>query len=216
MSGLAYLPYYAALRDEPPENAILVWNIVPALVALGAWLFLGEALTAWQYGGIALLVLSSLVAEYAPNARRRAGWRRAARMMLLSSLFIAAQMIGMKFVFGRAPYATAFAWISLGSLALGATLLLRAKTRSALAPLLKNVALDRRIIGNQLLDVAAISTKAYATSIGPVSLVQSVEGVQPLFVMLLAATLFKRKRTRGQTVRVVAATALAIVGLWMV
>lgn len=217
VSGLAYLPYYFALKDEPPENAILVWNVIPAFVAVGAWLFLGESLSWPQYGGIALLVISSLLAEYAPDGRRSKGWHRAARMMIISSLLITAQMIGTKFVFDRVPYDAGFFWISIGSFGLSVALLFRTKTRIILQSTIRNIGLDARMVGNELLDVGATAAKAYAISIGPVSLVQAAEGVQPLFVMLLAATLFRRKqkRTRAELLRVAAATGLAIVGLWV-
>jgi drug/metabolite transporter (DMT)-like permease len=55
-SGLAYLPFFTLVRDIGPSRTLTVGLTVPILGPLWGWLFLGEALTASMFLGMALVV----------------------------------------------------------------------------------------------------------------------------------------------------------------
>lgn len=60
-TGLA-LPHacsYAALRSTSAVNALLLLNLMPVLVALGAWRLLGQPMRPLQWAGIALAMLGA-------------------------------------------------------------------------------------------------------------------------------------------------------------
>lgn len=209
---LSYLPYYYALRETSAANVILMWNLIPAFVTGLAWVFLDEALAPAQYAAIALLVMSSLLAAYRKAGTQTVG-RWAYPLMAGSSVLVAVQVLATKRVFHEVDFATGFGWISAATFAVALLFLLRTKTRSALR-LARTLQTEERVVVGELLDVGAGAAKTFAISLGSVSVVQALEGTQPLFVVLFGALFFHhaQKITRADAARVLIATALAVTG----
>ena len=61
---LAFVNWLYVLRWIPLNLAYLVTSSVQALIALGAWLLLGEHISALRWGGIALITLGILFSAH--------------------------------------------------------------------------------------------------------------------------------------------------------
>ncbi|MCX7716844.1 MAG: EamA family transporter [Candidatus Sumerlaeaceae bacterium] len=66
---LPYVFFLAGLRRAPASRAAIVSTLEPAIIAVGAYLFLGESLTVSQMTGISLVIAAVGVIEAAPIAR---------------------------------------------------------------------------------------------------------------------------------------------------
>ncbi len=215
MLGLsAYALYYFALRDDDVADVIIFWNLTPVFVAILAFFIAYERLSAAQTIAIGLIVLSSFVAESAPN--RKGSSRRAYVMMFAASIAVAVEVTLGKVLYDRVDFIAGFAWVSLFTL-LCATVLLCSRWHAGRK---KNSWKDiGTYIVSELCDTGAGSLKAFAVSLGPVSVVQALEGIQSLFVMGFESVGLVGRRTRrtfAQSVRLVTASVLAVLGLLLI
>ena len=212
---LVYAPYFEALKVGSPASIILMWNLSPALVAVLAHLTIGETLRAPQYLGMLLLVASSSFAAVRLGRTQRV--RGAFGWMTLASVLLALSSVMEKGVFQRVPFEVGFAWISLGSLL--TTLVLAFALPDARRQLAKALRTQQAaiLLLNEGLDLGASTSLEYATSVGPVSLVHAVGGIQPLFVLLFATLSIRHtENLKRDWLSTAVAVGLAFVGLGLV
>ena len=212
---LVYYPYFRALMISSPSRALLMWNLSPALVAVMAHAFLHEVLSTAQLVGVGLLIGSSLIAIPACALQKYSlapyAW------MSLASILLATQAVLEKALFAHASLASGIGWMSLAA---GITTLIIVAIVPRSRP---NVSVvvgtdTRRLVLNQLLDVSAVLCLSAATSLGPVSLVHAIGGIQPIMVLaigVVAAGMLRVPvmRSSVQWGRTSVACGLAVVGL---
>jgi drug/metabolite transporter (DMT)-like permease len=218
-----YLPYFHALELAPPSDVLMFWNLAPVFVALSSWLILGEVLGLREYLGIGLLLGSALMLE-APVARKH--WQAAQRWMLLASLLLAMAAVLEKDTFLHSTMTVGIEWISISSFATacltGLVLFSRKPAGWILPRQVQETGTMVMLVLNQLLDVGAVLCVEVATSLGSVSLVHAIGGLQPVFALVfgsipvLAAAGPKRKWTRRQAYRAMIVIASSIAGLALV
>ncbi len=183
---LVYFPYFKALLFESASTVTLMWNLSPVLIVALARLTIGERLSAASYCAVALLVASASLASF--RWQRGAAWSTALPWMSAASVLLAISSVLEKAVYDRLPFVQGLSWISLGGLL--ATLVVAAsagRSRIELRHAFRQ-RLGVLLVANEGLDLAAICTLGLATSLGPVSIVHAVGGLQPLFVLLFRAT----------------------------
>jgi uncharacterized membrane protein len=222
VSLFAYYPYFRALETANPASAILLWKLSPVFVAVFALVFFGERLSATKYIAIALLILSAVIVDGLHiRSRKIVGGTKAASWMVLASCMTAAQALMEKQLFTSSSSSTGLALISLGSFLSGAVLLFLSKQRRTIV---RAFAKDGLLLaGNQLLDVAATVCLSLAISLGAVSLVVALEGVQALFILGLAwiaSRIFSPEQFRVAKAppawRIIIAVVLTIGGLTLI
>lgn len=210
----AYAPYYLALRHDDAADVILFWNLTPAFVAILAFFIAHERLSLVQSIAVSLIVIGSFVAESTPN--RKGSSRRAYTLMLGASLLVAFEVALGKLLYDRVGFISGFSWVSFTML-LCATALLFSRWRVRHR---KNSWKDiGTYIVSELCDTGAGSLKALAVSLGPASIVQALEGIQSLFVVVFESFGFVGRRihrTTQQKIRIVVASVLAMVGLFLI
>lgn len=214
---LVYFPYLRALEVASPASVILMWNLAPVFIVGIAWFALGERLLPSEYVAVVLLVASTLTA--ARHRGSETAWSRGLPWMVLASLLIAVEAVLQKALFEHAAFAPGLAWMSAATCGTAIVLIpLRASTRRALRG-----ALDWRTVAvltaNEGLDVGAGAALSRATSLGPVTLVHAVGGLQPLFILVFAAITAQRSErptARGELARHAVAIALAVAGLGLI
>jgi len=212
---LVYYPYLTSLETESPSAVILMWNLTPVAIVGLARLFLHEHLASSEYFALALLVTSSIVAAVHLSP---VGWMsRAFPWMVLASVLLAASSIIEKSIYDRLPFSAGIGWISLGAmLTTGAFWVVCVNSRRTLIRSLRSP-LATLLVVNELLDLGAACALSLATSLGSVSLVHAVGGIQPIFVLLFGAVASRNlRRTRGEWVRTFIAAGLAITGLRLI
>jgi drug/metabolite transporter (DMT)-like permease len=205
-----YFPYFRALAHESASMVVLMWNLSPVLMHVLAMVTIRETLSTSESVAIGLLVGSASVAGY---RRRGASWSRAIPWMVVASILLAGSSVLEKAVYERLPFAEGLAWISLGTLlATVATAALAARSRRRVVAALRSP-LGRVLLGNEALDLGAICSMGLATSLGAVSLVHAVGGLQPLFVALARPITRTSARRPSELARTLLASGLAVVGL---
>ncbi|MDP3771346.1 MAG: DMT family transporter [bacterium] len=220
---LVYIPYLRALVLASSASVILMWNLTPVIIAGAAWMLLGERLLSREYLAIGLLVSSSLLAAYRPGPDGH-HWSRAAPWMVLASCMYAAEAVLGKAVYERVPFAVGLAWISATSLFLAVGMLVvRARSLSVLARAFRGRT-GLVVVANEGIELAAIVARDRAVSAGPVSLVNAIGGLQPIFVVAFAAAATAlhlghhrlQRPTRAELPRILLATAIAVLALALI
>lgn len=211
--GLAvYVPYLRALRLADPAVVVLQWNLAPVLTAIFAWFVVDERLSFQQCVAILALVVASLVASYQPRPTHL--FSRAAPWMFLASCLTALEAVLQKRLYEQVSFLTGFEMISLAILVLTLVLLLLRTTDRRILIHALETGKTKWFIMDETLDVAASAAKGAAISLGPVSVVQAAEGLQPLFVYALESLRGQRPRlSANQGRRLMLAAVLAVVGL---
>ena len=222
LSLMAFYPYFRALEHSHPASAVLLWNLSPVLIAITAFVFLGERLLPTQYLAISLIVCSAMLVSGGSRSQKAKGQKgsSAVAWMLLASLFTASEALLSKWLFGHASSGTVIGLISLGSFVLSLVLLCIPSIRKSLRTLLPKHGGVFAL--NETLNNVAFVCSAMAVSLGPVSLVKAIEGTQAFFVLAcswVAVRLFSRKQfhvARPPRAGVmIVACSLALVGLML-
>lgn len=219
---IVYYPYLRALQSSHAANVILLWNASPLFVALFAYLFLDERLSAEKYVAISLLVLSALTVALADQGFRLNKASSATRWMMLTVFLSAIEAILVKKTFGLLPVSTGIVWIGIGQFSTALVLWFVAALRA------RRISYSWKDIGlfaicGEALNVAANLVTQVAISLGPISLIKAVGGLQPLFVLLLTPLVFRfaSKNTKTSSVPMVKlkpvliASLFAILGLFL-
>lgn len=215
VSLAAYVPYYWALKYDDAADVIIFWNLTPVIVALLAAVYADEHLGVLSWIAIGCLVLGSIVAK-GRTAGKRSSSSHAYALMAISSLMVAIEVTLAKLLFQQATFGAIFGVICLTKMAI-AVVVLAVRAGYLRAKLGQHEVLA--LGANETLDALASTLKSFALSIGPAGVVQALEGAQPLFVVVLEACGFdgvRIVRTHRQIIRLVAATALVVVGLTLV
>jgi len=221
VSLIAYYPYYRALETANPESVILFWNLAPVLVVLFAFLFLGEQLSLIKYVAIGLLILSAIIVEGSHTDFKPRGNMRALWWMVLGSVVTAIQYTMEKELFTRTTSANGIALICIGSFVSALIILAPKHRRQALVRAFQK---NRMILViNHVLDMSAVVCSSLAISLGSVSIVSAIGGIQALFVLGLAwiaTRIFTKKQIQiakaPPFARMAVAVTLSVIGLWVI
>lgn len=224
LTALYYFFYFRALELESPSVVIAMFGLTPALILVFANLFLGEKLLATQLVGFVIVLLSTFalgVTEVKKFKFSRALWF----VLVAASLYAAASLFS-KYTFNHTEFFTGFMCFSAG-LGLGGFyfwLVLR---------FLKDTDFFRELKRNSkkvltffvLAEAIAISaefTQNLAISRGPLSLVKVIEGIQPVYVLLIALVFYRvspkhfREAAEGGLAKKFTLMALSLVGLYFI
>jgi drug/metabolite transporter (DMT)-like permease len=102
-----------------------------------------------------------------------------------------------KYVYDRSNFVTGFIWGRVGTCIAALMLLAHAEVRRSLRHTLTHFMSPKGALffGNQFLGAAAIVLQSYATSLGNVAVVQSLQGVQfaAVFLIAVVASIFMPK-----------------------
>lgn len=210
-----YWPYFRAMQQTHTANVILLWNLSPILVAIGAWWLFHESWSIREYFGIGFLIVSSLFAGYDPHAKSKFSWQAIA-WMILASITLAIECLLFEYLFSHLSWLTGVAWIAVGNLIAACLMLILVQSvRSQIKEALLKRRLQSRIVLNEGLDVVANLSRVFAITIGPVSLVTAIGGLQPLFVLLLAPFFPTRHRIPSR-VLVIGSIVFGVIGLGLI
>jgi drug/metabolite transporter (DMT)-like permease len=200
-SGVTYvfalLLFYKLLRREEASQIVpLTGGMTPLFVFLMASLFLGELLTANQIVGFILIVLGGFIVAHEGSWRKRI-WKMEAKVFwgaAFAAVLFGASQVLMKFVFDNGPFLNGFIWRGFGAVLGAALLLLPAKPRQRIFGSFRHPSMktDSIFVVGQIAALANFVLVNYAFSLGPVSLVNALSGVQYAFLFGFIVFLSKR------------------------
>lgn len=218
-----YLINKALTKDQVSQVAPMVGGLQPIFVLAFAWWFLPEVLVVKQYLGIALLIAGSVL--IALEIGRRRIFTESLPLIMLSSVFFGFSYATLKLVYIQQDFVSGFVWTRIGTFLF--VLFLVAVTRSW-----KLVAKDLKGSGKpvaglflfaQIAGALSFVLIAYAISIGPVTVINALQGIQYVFLFFLIFILIKKQPklldeplTKKIIIQKIIAIILIITGLALV
>jgi drug/metabolite transporter (DMT)-like permease len=178
--------YLRALQIEETSRVAALVYVFPVFVFLGAYLFLGETLTARDYTGGALLVLSSLLISWRPRQNgRQMIFSPALKYMALFWIFAAAYALSAKYILAFMDEWHLILWSSIGSLLAVLPLLARAEIRrETIRYLFSAPSLLFSLLADEFFDLAGRGSFIFAYALGSAALVSSVSALQPFITLI--------------------------------
>lgn len=216
-----YYPYFRALESMHPATMQIWWNASPVLVTLGAFFFLGERLSLMHYAAIFLILSSVLLIGFVSHPTRRKKIATPAIIWMMIAIAVSAtEAILGKILFTHVSFESGLLLVGVGNILGGLAGLSIRKVRYVLKRTIRLGGIKELSLSEGM-DLLGMTTNYYAVSIGSVSLVKAVGGLQPIFVLFLGWIVhryFKQRlrlevRDAPPLFFCVTASLLAIVGL---
>jgi len=225
---LAILFFYKLIQiGEVSRITPIVGGAVPVFTLILTYSFLGERLTNPQLVAFFLLVLGGVIMLWPRKDRinsltGQASLTKKLTLAVMAALFFAGSFVLTKFIFTEQPFINGFIWVRLGGF-LGAWLLffwpgsrqVIFKTTETIK--IKSVGL---LISNKTLSALAFILLNYAIFLGSVTLVNSLQGIQYAFLLIVALFLSKKfpqilkeQISRGMILQKIMAISFIVLGL---
>lgn len=218
-----YFFYFRGLESDSPSIVIALFGLAPATIPFFAHFIVHEQLLPLEIFGFAIVLLGSL--GLAVSDFKRFKLSKALVFVAIAVVFMDIVSIMTKYVYQRVDFYPAYLYFSVG-MGLGGIFFL-------LINLTENKQVTREIaksikkllpilIVTELFGVAAEFTLNLAISRGPVSLVKVIEGIQPMFVLLIAFGLhpfwpkYFREAEDGSFAKKLALMIIIIIGLGVI
>lgn len=215
-----YFFYFRGLETDTPSIVVALFGLAPATIPFFAHFIVHERLGVAEIIGFVIVLLASLALAVADFKRFR--FSRALFFVVIAVIFMDAASIITKYVYQKTDFYSAYLYFSAGMGVGGLSFLLARFSDNAAT--IRDIARGIKrllpvFIVAELLGLAAEFTLNLAISRGPVSLVKVIEGIQPMFVLLIALGLhpfwpkYFREGESGHLVRKFALMAVIIIGL---
>ncbi len=225
MPLLGFWFYSKALMVEEISRITPLFQFIPIFVVLLSVIFLNEILSAQRYFGVAIIIIASILISYR-NSTSGKSFSAALKFMIPFSVVLAVHAILEKFLLSHIDYWSVFFWNILGSFC-GVLFLLTffSKPRREFTEAVTAVGKRAFFVVFAGEGVYFLGTICWliAASMGYVSLVSALAGLQHFFVFIyvLLSSLFvphhlKEEMTRGVIALKISAIALMFAGTWLV
>lgn len=218
-----YYFYFKGLESDTPAVVIALFNLAPATIPIFAHFFVHEQLTGLELAGFLVVLLASLGISLTDVKTFK--FSRALVPVVIAVIFMDILSLVSKYVYQNAQFFSAYMYFCLG-MGVGGLFFLLLKfsdNKKHLYDIGKAIKkLLPVFIAVELVNVAAEFTINLAISRGPVSLVKVIEGIQPIFMLLIALALyplaprFFREAEQGAAAKKFALMALAVVGIALI
>ncbi|MGB0757489.1 MAG: EamA family transporter [Patescibacteria group bacterium] len=218
-ASYAWAMYYLAValnKDQASQVAPMIGGLQPVFVLAFAWWFLPETLVFKQYIGIALIVFSTIFLALEVNKKRL--FTESVKYILLSSVLFGLSYALLKLVYIEQGFVSGFVWTRIGTFAFVAILAAlpgnwKLITKSSKKS--KPAAKEWFVVG-QILGAVSFLLVSYAISLGPVTIINALQGIQYAFLfvfIVLVARWHPRMLDEPLTKSVVLQKTLAILVL---
>lgn len=219
-----YFFYFKALELESPSVVIAMYSLTPATVPILAYFFLGERLIHLQIFGFMIVLLASF--GLAVTEVKNFKFTKALKHMIVAALIFAVVSIFSKRVYQNTDFYIGYMLFAFGMGVGGLYFLLVLvflKTNNIVKDLKKNAnKILALLVLAEFIAIIAEFTGNLAVSRGPISLVKVVEGVQPIYVLLIALLFYRfspkhfREAAEGGLLKKFSLMALIIFGLYFI
>ena len=218
-----YYFYFKGLQSDTPAVVIALFSLAPATIPFFAYFLLHERLQISQLIGLTIVLLASL--GIATVNLKQLKFSKALLPVVIAVIFMDAVSILTKYVYQEAGFYPAYMYFCAGMGLGGICCLLfrlsnNLKNLSGIKKALKRIL--PIFIAAELLNLAAEFTLNLAISLGSVSLVKVIEGIQPMFVLLIALGLYPlfpkyfREAKEGRIPQKLILMLIIIVGLVLI
>lgn len=197
---LAILFFYKLIQlGEISRITPIIGGAVPIFTLILTYSFLGERLTGYQLVAFFLLVFGGVIMLWPRKDKinspiGKASLPKKLTLAIIAALFFAGSFVLTKFIFTEQPFINGFIWIRLGGF-LGAWLLFFwPGSRQIIFKTNKTIKIKSAglLISNKILSALAFILLNYAIFLGSVTLVNSLQGIQYAFLLIIALFLSKK------------------------
>ncbi len=193
-----YVLYEVLWRNEASRVGPAIGGLTPIFVSLLAIFFLGEKFGNLKAVAFILLVAGGLLISYQKGREgiksKKNGNLETILMIFVSAFLFGVYYILLKSVFNGQNFVSGFVWTRIGSFLGGLLILLSAKNRKAIFGNAKTIKASSGglLIANKTLSGVAFALLNYAISLGSVSIINAMQGLQ--YVFLLGIVVFLSKK----------------------
>lgn len=179
--------YLKAVESEEISRIVPIYNLLPVFVLFLSAIFLGEIFTSSKYVGIFLLVIGAVLISV--KGKLTVGFTKPFLAVLLSVVIAAVSSIIVKYLLNFMDYGTMFFYTRIGLfLFCLPAIIMESKNLFNLAKSRGKNSLVL-LVSTDILGTLAGLSFFIAASLGPITLVTALGGIQPFFVLLFAILL---------------------------
>ena len=204
---------YEALRlGEASRVVVVIGSIIPVFTIIFSLLFFKENFTTSQWMGVIFLLIGMITMSFIVSRKKRwsiflkrtlsifsGGYnKRWIFFSILSAFIYSLFFITTKYAYNHQEFLSSFIWIRLGGLLVALLFLIDKDSRKIIFKSFKKKSLLKRanlikkkepnklfIIFNQFLGSIAFLLQNYAVYLGPVAIINALQGVQYAFLLFL-------------------------------
>ncbi len=222
--AVMYVSYLKALQVEEASRVTSLIFVYPVFVFLGSALLLGEVLSARNYLGGMLLVVSAILVSYRPLPGRSIAVSPALKHLFFFWIFASIYSIEIKYLLSFMDEWHLFIWSSLGTLLAVLPFLADSRIREETLGFFRmSRFLTVAILVEEIFDFLGRLLSIFAFSSGPVALVSAVGALQPcvMLIYILGLSLFmpgllEEEVGRRTLALKLAAGVLVVIGVYLV
>ena len=205
--AVALLLLYASLRrGEASRALVIIGGSTPVFSLPLSLLILGDRFSTNQLLAIIFLIIGLLIVVFLPGKNSsfwdkwfaslslKDGYSRDSILLALGSgLAYALFFVGSKLAYEHQAFVSTFLWTRLGAVLAAMLLLFSARARREIKNLfVKNPSRGRNqglVVGNQILGSAGFVLQNYAIYLGPVAIINALQGMQYAWIIIIGAVL---------------------------
>jgi len=193
ISMLNAIPYFKALSLEEASRVIPLIHFSPLIVLVLSFVFLGERLNFNQIIAFFLILIGGFLLSLR-NIKGMFTLKRAFWLMVFVAFVFAISQILSKYVYEHVTFLDGFFWFKVGAFFGGSVLLLIKRNRDNFVKSM-NVIKSKNfmiiILGAGIISFVGSLSFNYAIKLGPVSLVSVLDGIAPVFILVIIILLSK-------------------------
>ncbi len=230
--------YEALKRGEAARVLVFIGGLTPIFSILFSILLFKEVYSVNQWLGMVFLLAGAGIIALLPQTRSflarlvaKLGWenkktKSALLVALISAFAYSVYFIATKHAYNNQPFLSAFLWNRLGAGVFALLFLLSVAARKEIKSLLQKSEPGKRkglVVVNQGLGSAGFILQNYAISLGPVAIVNALQGFQYAFLLAISAglailspKLFKENFSLPIVLQKTGAIILVAVGLYFI
>lgn len=191
---LALLFFFQSLRVNEASRVVpIIGSFIAPLTVILSSLILKEKFSSQAILAIIFLIIGGFLISFIFN-KNRTSFISCWHLVLLTSFIFALSFVLTKLIYSRESFVNGFIWIRIGSFIFALSFLIIKKTRKIIFESFKEVKKETSILflANQGISAVSFLSLNFAISLGSVSLINSLQGLQYIFVFLMALLISKK------------------------
>jgi len=203
-AGALWALYEALRKGEAARVLVFIGGLTPVFSIIFTILFFKEVYSFNQWLGMGALLVGVLLIALLPQSRSflarlvaKLGFkqkvnRRGLMIALLSAFLYSLYFVSTKHAYNYQPFLSVFLWTRLGAALLVITFLFKKIDRQVILAMFKKSSPTKKrglVIFNQALGSSGFILQNYAVFLGPVAIVNALQGFQYAFILVISAVL---------------------------
>jgi len=219
------IPYFGALASDDTSNVTPLFQFVAPITLIFAFIFLKEQLTRQQLFAFGLLFAGGIfLASQTGTAKGIFTLRKSFWLMIAASIIATISGILFKMVSNQIDFVTTMIYVNIGAAIASFSLIFKPSLRKGFIKQVRKLSIGVwfLIFIDEGLNISAEMILLLAVSLAPVSLVNAIGGIQPLYIILIAVFLsivfpkvIKEDLGKGTLLRKVISIAMICIGVYL-